>query len=89
MKIFLSSCVGPAAESVYCVELGRLAGLCRTEDLKLVSAPEIADLILIVDIFEADLYRRPAPKPDLAKMAGKILRLLRRRCSSDFFAWAS
>jgi hypothetical protein len=56
MNIFLSSCVGPAAESVYCAELGRLAGLCRTEDLKLVSAPETADLILIVDIFEADLY---------------------------------
>jgi Exostosin family len=56
MNIFLSSCVGPASESVYCAELGRLAGLCRTEDLKLVSAPEIADLILIVDIFEADLY---------------------------------
>jgi hypothetical protein len=56
MKIFLSSCVGPATESVYCAELGRLAGLCRTEDLKLVSAPETADLILIVDIFEADLY---------------------------------
>jgi len=56
MKIFLSSCVGPSTESVYCVELGRLAGLCRTEDVKLVSAPETADLILIVDIFEADLY---------------------------------
>lgn len=57
MKIFLSSCVGPAAESVYCAELGRLAGLCRTEDLKLVSVPDVADLILVVDIFEADLYR--------------------------------
>ena len=56
MKIFLSSCVGPSSESVYCAELGRLAGLCRTEDLKLVSAPETADLIFIVDIFEADLY---------------------------------
>jgi Exostosin family len=56
MNIFLSSCVGPAAESVYCAELGRLAGLCWTEDLKLVSTPETADLILIVDIFEADLY---------------------------------
>lgn len=56
MNIFLSSCVGPAAESVYCAELGRLVGLCRTEDLKLVSAPETADLILIVDIFETDLY---------------------------------
>src|SRR5262249_18757251 len=57
MKIFLSSCVGPAAKSAYCAELSRLAGLCPTEDLKLVSAPEIADLILVVDIFEADLYR--------------------------------
>jgi hypothetical protein len=56
MKIFLSSCVGPAVESVYCAELSRLAGLCRTEDLKLVSAPETADLILVVDIFEDDLY---------------------------------
>jgi hypothetical protein len=33
-----------------------MAELCRTEDLKLVSAPETADLILIVDIFEAGLY---------------------------------
>lgn len=56
MNIFLSSCVGPASESVYCTELGRLAGLCRTKDLKLVSAPETADLILVVDIFETDLY---------------------------------
>ena len=57
VKIFLSSCVGPDAESVYCAELRRLACLCRTEDLKFVSAPEIADLILVVDIFETDLYR--------------------------------
>jgi hypothetical protein len=56
VKIFLSSCVGSAAESFYCGELSRLAGLCRTEDLNLVSAPEIADLILVVDIFETDLY---------------------------------
>jgi hypothetical protein len=56
MNIFLSSCVEPAAASTYCAELGRLAKLCRTEDLKLVSAPEIADLILVVDIFEVALY---------------------------------
>jgi Exostosin family len=56
MNIFLSSCVGPAAASIYCSELGRLAELCRTEDLKLVSAPEPADLILVVDILEAGLY---------------------------------
>jgi hypothetical protein len=57
MKIFLSSCVGPAAKSVYCGELSRLAGLYRTEDLKFASAAETADLILVVDIFETDLYR--------------------------------
>jgi hypothetical protein len=56
MNVFLSSCVGPAAASVYCAELGRLAKLCRTEDLKLVSTPETANLILVVDIFEAGLY---------------------------------
>ena len=56
MNIFLSSCVGPAAASIYCAELARLAKLCRTEDLKLVSALEIAELILVVDIFEAGLY---------------------------------
>ena len=56
VNIFLSSCVGPAAASTYYAELGRLAKLCRTEDLKLVSVPEIADLILVVDIFEDDLY---------------------------------
>jgi hypothetical protein len=56
MKIFFSSCTGPAAASTYCVELGRLLQLCRTEDLKLVSAPELADLILVVDIFEENSY---------------------------------
>jgi hypothetical protein len=57
VNIFLSSCIAPATESAYCVELTRLAGLCRTENLNFVSAPEIADLILIVDIFESDVYR--------------------------------
>ena len=56
MKIFLSSCLGSAAASVYCAEFDRLAKLSRTEDLRLVSAPEIADLILIVDIYEEGLY---------------------------------
>jgi hypothetical protein len=56
MNIFLSSCVGPAANSTYCAELGRLAELCRTENLKLVSTPETADLILVVDIFEEHLH---------------------------------
>lgn len=56
MKIYLSSCVGSAANSTYCAELGRLANLSRAENLKLVSAPEAADLILVVDIFEEDLY---------------------------------
>jgi hypothetical protein len=56
MNVFLSFCVGSPAASIYCAELGRLAKLCRTEDLKLVSAPETADLILVVDIFEEDLY---------------------------------
>lgn len=56
MKILFSSCVGPASASRYCAELWRLAQLCRTEDLRLASAPETADLILVVDIFEADMY---------------------------------
>jgi hypothetical protein len=56
MNIFLSSCVGPADASTYCAKLGRLAGLCRTEELKLVSTPETADLVLVVDVFEAGLY---------------------------------
>jgi hypothetical protein len=56
MNIFLSSCLGPTIASTYCAELGRLADLCQTEDLKLVSEPEIADLILVVDIYEEGLY---------------------------------
>ena len=56
MNIFLSSCVGPPAASTYCAELGRLAKLCRTENLRLVLAPDSADLILVVDIFEETLY---------------------------------
>jgi hypothetical protein len=56
LNIFLSSCIAPTSASVYCAELGRLATLCRSEKLKMVSTPETADLILVVDIFEADLY---------------------------------
>jgi hypothetical protein len=56
MKIFLSSCLGSAIASAYCAEFDRLAKLCRTENLRLVSAPEIADLILVVDIYEEALY---------------------------------
>ena len=56
LNIFLSSCLGSAATSVYCAEFGRLAKLCRTENLRLVSAPESADLILVVDIYEEGLY---------------------------------
>jgi hypothetical protein len=56
LKIFLSSCIGPPAASIYCAELGRLAKLCRTENLRLVSASETSDLILVVDIFEEALY---------------------------------
>lgn len=55
MNVFLSSCSGSNAESIYCSELGRLAGLCTTENIMLVSSPEEADLILIVDIHEANL----------------------------------
>lgn len=55
MNIFLSSCSGPNSESIYCSELGRIAGLCTTETVTLVSTPEEADLILIVDIGEAHL----------------------------------
>jgi hypothetical protein len=56
LNIFLSSCLGSAAASVYCAEFDRLAKLCRTENLRLVSAPEFADLILVVDIYEDDFY---------------------------------
>lgn len=56
MNIFLSSCIGPAVNSTYCTELSRLASLSRIENLNLVSTPEVADLILVVDIFEEDLY---------------------------------
>jgi Exostosin family len=55
MNIFLSSCSGSTSESIYCSELGRIAGLCTTETIMLVSTPEKADLILIVDINEARL----------------------------------
>ena len=55
MKLFLSSCSGSNSESIYCSELGRLAGLCTTETIILVSTPEEADLILIVDISETHL----------------------------------
>lgn len=56
MNIFFSSCIGPAEASTYCSELARLAGFYRTEELKLVSTPDTADLILVVDIFETGLY---------------------------------
>jgi hypothetical protein len=56
MNIFLSSCVGQSVNSTYCAELGRLANLSRIKNLNLVSTPEAADLILVVDIFEEDLY---------------------------------
>jgi hypothetical protein len=56
VKIFLSSCIGPNSQSIYCSELGRIAGLCTTETIVLVSLPEEADIILIADIFEANLY---------------------------------
>src|ERR1700733_5035614 len=55
MNIFLSSCAGPDSKSIYCSELGRLAGLCTTEIITLVLTPEEADIILIVDIKEAHL----------------------------------
>jgi len=55
MNVFLSSCSGSNSESIYCSELGRLAGLCTTESITLVSTPEEADIILIVDISEAHL----------------------------------
>src|SRR5437016_6261578 len=56
MNVYLSSCVGSSDGPTYCAELGRLARLSRNEDLKLVSEPETADLILVVDIFEEGLY---------------------------------
>lgn len=56
MNIFLSPCVRPAAASFECAELRRLAELCRTEDLNFVSNPETADLIFVVEIYEACLH---------------------------------
>jgi len=55
MNLLLFSCSGTNSESIYCSELGRLARLCTTETITLVSAPEEADIILIVDINEAHL----------------------------------
>ena len=55
MNVLLFSCSGTNSKSIYCSELGRLAGLCSTETITLVSAPEEADIILIVDINEAHL----------------------------------
>src|SRR5438874_61820 len=84
VKIFLSSCIGPATESAYCAELTRLAGLCRTEDLKLVSAPEVADLILIVDIFESDLYRGLRKNPVWQKWPEKSFAYCEADSPPDF-----
>jgi hypothetical protein len=56
MKLFFSSCIGSASESGYCAELIRLAKLDPSETTTLVSTPEEADIILIVDIFEAGYF---------------------------------
>jgi Exostosin family len=55
MNILIFSCSGTNSESIYCAELGRLAGLCTTETITLVPTPEEADIILIVDIHEGNL----------------------------------
>jgi len=48
--------VGSSSDSIYYSELSRLARLCRTETTILVSTPEEADLILIIDIYETNWY---------------------------------
>src|SRR5215217_4179087 len=84
MNIFLSSCIGPATESAYCAELTRLAGLCQTEDLNFVSAPDSADLILVVDIFESDLYRGLRENPVWQKWPEKSFAYCEADSPPDF-----
>jgi hypothetical protein len=54
LKIFVSSC--GTGESFYGRELKRLAALCTSLQSVFVDRPEDADLILIVDLDEADVF---------------------------------
>lgn len=56
MKVHLSSCLGDKTKSAYCDELGKLSELCKSETIAWAATPEDADIILIVDIFESNLY---------------------------------
>jgi hypothetical protein len=54
MKVFISSC--GTGESLYGRELKRMAGLCTSLQSVFVDRPEDADLILVVDMNEADVF---------------------------------
>jgi exostosin family protein len=54
MKVFISSC--GTGESFYGRELERVAGLCMSLRTEFVDQPEDADLILVVDIDEANVF---------------------------------
>jgi hypothetical protein len=54
VKVFISSC--ELGESFYGRELKRMAGLCKSLQSVFVDRPEDADLILIVDMDEADVF---------------------------------
>ena len=54
MKVFISSC--ETGESFYGRELKRMAGLCTSLQSVFVDRPEDADLILVVDMDEADVF---------------------------------
>jgi hypothetical protein len=54
MKVFISSC--GTGESFYGRELKRMAGLCMSLQSVFVDRPEDADLILVVDMDEADVF---------------------------------
>jgi len=54
LKVFISSCA--TSESFYGRELKRMAGLCMSLQPVFVDRPEDADLILVVDIDEADVF---------------------------------
>ena len=54
MKVFISSC--GTGESFYGRELKRMAGLCTSLQSAFVDRPEDADLILVVDMDETDVF---------------------------------
>src|SRR5215471_15211505 len=54
LNVFISSC--ETSESFYGRELQRMAALCMSLQSVFVDRPEDADLILVVDIDEADVF---------------------------------